>query len=137
MKSEQSQIELPKGWSAYRKISHAASFFIQISWHSFSLSLFHLRASIRNSLLLVILFDLPFDADYQTPVQSTLRVSLSRREYLETSQFSYLPVYIRICTERVSPLAVPRKKRGNHFGILSGITNATSWEGYEANKRSK
>jgi len=61
----------------------------------------------------------------------------SRREYLETSQFSYLPVYIRICTERVSPLAVPRKKRGNHFGILSGITNVTSWEGYEANKRSK
>jgi len=76
MKSDHSQIELPKGWSAYRKISHAASFFIQISWHSFSLSLFHLRASIRNSLLLVILFDLPFDADYQTPVQSTLRVSL-------------------------------------------------------------
>lgn len=88
---------------------------------SFSLFFFHLRTSIRNSLLLAILFDLPFDADYQTPVQSSLRVSLSRREYLETSQFSYLSVYIRISAQKEDRPSLLWPCRGKSEAITLGF----------------
>lgn len=83
---------------------------------------------------LAILFGLPFDADYQ--MRSSDALSLSRPSARILEDFAIPPpppprhphVSIRARAEgapTVYPLAVPRKKRGNHFGILSGITSGT------------
>lgn len=119
--------------------------FIRLSRHSIFLFLFsasaHLFEIVRCSRFCLIC---PSTRITRRPVQSSPRVSLSRRrrEYLETLQFSRASPLTYVSAQEkdrpVYPLAVPRKKRGNHFGILSGITNARRGRrGRESTKHSE
>lgn len=91
------------------------------------------RASIRDSpQQFAILFGLPFDADYQTRSSGALPreflyldVDANTQRLCNSVASPPARIYPRAGGPTVYPLAVPRKKRGNHFGILSGITNAT------------
>lgn len=118
-------------------------FIRRLSRHSLFLSFFsagaHLFAIVCCSRFCLICPSTRITRRSSSPRRE---VPLSRRSARILGDFAIqprLPAYVRIRARggpTVSPLAVPRKKRGNHFGILSGITKATREEG-ESTKRSE